>query len=471
MVSAAPPLSPGTRLAPYGVALLPLALAGALPWWTVAALSALLALGVRWPVWTQGRTLITQLLLGLWLLTALPGVLGQPEALAALGAQYVLFSVLGFALIWGATILEEGRRRGLLAPLLIGLLFPQPLVLAALVGGALARPGHHAADPLWPERRAWWGLLGAGLLGVTLLAALLAALLPPAPPLWTAVRLETGRVAGGKQAVAQPPTRKTERPAPEPGASGSVAPTPQMNLGELGLPGELTLLGGLLCLAAAWRVFQGRTRRRGPPHPVELAMVLGLLMLGLAWGVAAGLLFLNSDGSGVPGFPIQETRNELGQGGAEGEAVAPRLLPLALLLKALPWLTALLFLGLGLWLLCLRLRADPALAESPHEPGAAHAQGAAPEALHRVRQAYREASAGLAAAGLARTPAETPAAYAARLGAAHPALAAPLQALTAAYEPVRYGGQLTEQDAQAAEAAARTLQTLAPTLTPPEDTP
>ncbi|WP_221088458.1 DUF4129 domain-containing protein [Deinococcus aquaedulcis] len=469
MVSAAAASAPGLRLSPYGVALLPLCLAGALPWWVVAALVALLALGVRWPVWSQGRVLLTQLVLGVWLLTAVPGAQGQPGAMIALGAQYLLLSLLGFALIWGVNTLEDGQRRGLLAPLLTGLIFPQPLVLVALAGGALARPGRHTASAPLPERRAWWGLLGGGLLGVTLLAALL----PPTPPLWTAIRLPT-ETPGPRAADQVQPTFR-EQAQPPAGAGGSTvteAPTVMMDLGELGLPGELTLLGGLLCLVAAWRVLQGRAQRRGPPHPAEVAMVLGLVVLALAWWVAGGLLFLGSGGGGgPPGSQGQEALEGLGRGVSEDAQATMRLVAIPALMKVLVWLTALLFLGVGLWLLRLKLRPGPALPADPNEAevGVAGISPAAP--LHRVRRAYREASAALAAAGLGRAPAETPASYAARLGAAHPALAAPLHTLTAAYEPVRYGGHLTDDDASAAEAAARTIQILAPTLPPPEDTP
>ncbi|MFC6659947.1 hypothetical protein [Deinococcus multiflagellatus] len=155
MVSAAVPLSPGQRLTPYGVALLPLCLASVLPAWTVAALVALLALSVRWPAWAPARVLVAQLVLGLGFLTALPAALGHTGALLALSAQYVLVSLLGFALIWAVGALEDGQRRGLLTPLLVGLLLPHPGA-AGPAGGALARQSHHTAAPELPEPRAWW---------------------------------------------------------------------------------------------------------------------------------------------------------------------------------------------------------------------------------------------------------------------------------------------------------------------------
>ncbi|MVN86065.1 DUF4129 domain-containing protein [Deinococcus sp. HMF7620] len=451
----------------YGVALLPLCLAGALPLWTTAALCALLAAGVRWPVWAQGRVLITQLILGLNLLTALPSALGQgqPSDLLTLGAQYLLLSVLGFVLTWGINTLEEGQRRGLLAPLLIGALFPQPFVLVALFGGALARQDQKAADLTSSAPRGWWSLLGAGLLGLVLLAALL----PPAPPVWSAVQLDT--------ITSELPPRTDTRPQSGPvgraergGTGGQVMaqPSPVMDLGQLGFPAELTLLAGLLCLVGAARLFQGRGRRQSPPHPAELLMIVGLLVLGIAWLVTGVLLWRGGAGGGA--IPPAATIIQGGQSsGPEGQLTAARfsLLPL---LQLLPWLTAIMFLAMGVWLLRLKLRPD-SLSGDVTEEAATPADPAEAQPLHRVRQAYRAALGALADAGLGRAPHETPALYAARLTGGHPSLAAPLHTLTAAYEPVRYGGQLTDQTAEAAEAAAHTIQTIAPTLTPPEATP
>ncbi|MCD0171703.1 hypothetical protein, partial [Deinococcus sp. 23YEL01] len=82
----------------FGLALLPLCLAGLLPFWAVAALCGLFALGVRWPAWAQARVLGTQLLIGLGLLSGLPGSLGDGAALVRLAGLYLLASLGGFAL-------------------------------------------------------------------------------------------------------------------------------------------------------------------------------------------------------------------------------------------------------------------------------------------------------------------------------------------------------------------------------------
>ncbi|MPY66189.1 DUF4129 domain-containing protein [Deinococcus sp. SDU3-2] len=80
---------------------------------------------------------------------------------------------------------------------------------------------------------------------------------------------------------------------------------------------------------------------------------------------------------------------------------------------------------------------------------------------HRVRQAYRSALASLTRVGLGRAPEETPAEHAARVSEALPDLANPLRQLLAVYAPVRYGLSPSEEGAEQAEAAARTVARLA----------
>ncbi|MXV19821.1 hypothetical protein, partial [Deinococcus xianganensis] len=127
----------GPPLTAYGLALLPLGLAGLLPLWGAALLCGLFALGVRFPVWAQARVLGTQLIIGLSVAAQVPAALAQPRQLLVLAGTYLLLSLSGFALGAGAHALEDGRRRGLLA-LLPGLLAPQPGLILALAGGALA---------------------------------------------------------------------------------------------------------------------------------------------------------------------------------------------------------------------------------------------------------------------------------------------------------------------------------------------
>lgn len=74
--------------------------------------------------------------------------------------------------------------------------------------------------------------------------------------------------------------------------------------------------------------------------------------------------------------------------------------------------------------------------------------------LHRVRAAYARTEAHLAAAGLVRQEAETPAEYLRRVSADWPGQASALAALGTAYATVRYGGGVTETQAEAAEQSA-----------------
>lgn len=460
----------------FGLALLPLCLAGLLPLWSVAALCALFALGVRWPAWAQARVLGTQLLIGLGMLSGLPGSLGDGAALVRLAGLYLLASLGGFALSAAVHALEDGRRRALLVPLALGLLAPQVGVPLALLGGALARPGPDArrAPLTAPEpARRWWGALALGATPLLLLALLL-----PTPPAGPAGR----DVAGPAPVSGAAPEASTPDPAPSSGGGSAGAPLLQpfqppvtLNLGQAGLPVELMLLGGLLLAGAALGVPALQRSRGQPPHPAEWLIVAGLLLTGLLWVVAAVLLYLGESGGSAALLPAaRETQGRPGAGGGPASGDAARVIDLSWLLPTLIWATLALMLALAGALLWLRRQGtpDPALPAVPPE-GPADTPDTQAAATHRVREAYRAAQTALSAAGWPRPASETPAAYAARLGALHAPLAAPLATLTAAYEPVRYGGRLTDEDAAQAEQAAdlltRTLPTLPPA--PTEDIP
>ena len=64
----------------------------------------------------------------------------------------------------------------------------------------------------------------------------------------------------------------------------------------------------------------------------------------------------------------------------------------------------------------------------------------------------------LAGAGLARQQSETPEEFTARVALQLPAAGSDLQTLTQLYLPVRYGGVLSEADAEVAEASAKQIQ-------------
>lgn len=466
-------LTGGPPRTAFGLALLPLCLAGLLPLWTVAALCGLFALGVRWPAWVQARVLGTQLLIGLGMLSGLPGSLGDGAALVRLAGLYLLASLGGFALSAAAHALEDGRRRALLVPLALGLLAPQVGVLLALLGGALARPGPDARrtdlTPPEPARR-WWGLLALGAAPLLLLALLL-----PATPAGPGGR-ETA-VASSSATVPAPVPTPDSKSTPASGATGApllqpFRPPQSLNLGEVSHQLEFMLMAGLMLLGAGLSVPALRRARGRPPHPAEWLMVAGLLLTGLLWVVAAVMLYMGGSGSPATLPPaLPEPEGQPGAGGGPASVDAAHVIDLSWLIPTLTWATLVLVLALAGALLWLRRQdtPDPALPGDPPDlpPDAPTTQAAA---THRVREAYRAAQTALSTAGWPRPAAETPVAYAARLGALHPPLAGPLATLTAAYEPVRYGGRLTDEDAAQAEQAADLLtRTLPPA--PTEDTP
>ncbi|WP_418514419.1 DUF4129 domain-containing protein [Deinococcus sp. RM] len=450
----------GPPLTAYGLALLPLGLAGLLPLWGAALLCGVFALGVRFPVWAQARVLGTQLIVGLSVAAQVPAALAQPRQLLVLAGTYLLLSLSGFALGAGAHALEDGRRRGLLA-LLPGLLAPQPGLILALAGGALARPARdarHAAQ----TAPGWWTWVA----GAAVVAALLGTLLPMprpdiagafTPPPTSAVRPDTAQQTPAP-AVPTAPLR--------PGTGTSWLGV-QLDVGVPLLPPELALGAGLLGLLAAAGVPQLRRRAGRRPHPSEVLMVAGLVLTGLLWVVSAILLNLGgrppgpADSAAAPPPDEAARMAEAANGPAAQIIGVTWLAPLAQLLA----LAALLIVAAVL--LVNRRRAAATVTATP-EHDDLPTTSAVPAPLHRVRAAYREALAALSDAGLGRAAHETPSGYAARLGARHPALADPLGTLTALYEPVRYGGQLTDEQAGQAEQAARAVLQIIPTL-PPED--
>ncbi|MDO4263882.1 MAG: DUF4129 domain-containing protein [Deinococcus sp.] len=108
-------------------------------------------------------------------------------------------------------------------------------------------------------------------------------------------------------------------------------------------------------------------------------------------------------------------------------------------------------------LLTARARPTYAWEETREAASAARAAAPAHAPLHRVRLAYAQVEAHLAAAGVHRRAAETPAEYLRRAAAEWPEVAAPLEALGAAYAPVRYGGGVSEGGANLAEQNAEMI--------------
>lgn len=470
----APPL--GGHWRGFGGALLPLALAGLLPLWAVLLLCVVFGLGARFAAWAEARFLALLLVLGLSLVGPLLSTLAHSRAagealtgqsILALLFGYIVIAAAGLLVYFGSEQVLDGKRRGLLLVLLGGLLAPTPLLVPALVGGALARAGvddrtPRQRPPAEGEQRATrgaWLWVGAAVLGLTLLGFALPQPRPhlPAPSPTTVT------------APAQPPHESAAQAAasaPRP-SSGSATtfewqghlPPPPLDL----MLGAFLLLFLLLVITLLRQKGGGFERKKFTLMDwlLPVALLLNLFIL-LILGVAGRR-------TGAGQVPPALPEGGGGQTGSQGlEKLAPVLgLPMDIL-------AALLWFVFGLTALALLLAAYFLLRSSPTEAAALGIPVQDPEgaavasapALHRIRLAYRAAEAALREAGRGRSPAETPTGYAARLGHQHPALAPALTTLTRLYAPVRYGGKVDEADADAAEAASREVCGLAAQLPP-----
>ncbi|THF87970.1 DUF4129 domain-containing protein [Deinococcus sp. KSM4-11] len=454
---------------PYGLALLPLCLAGLLPSVQVALLCGVYALGVRSAEWVHGRLLLGVLVVaGGSALQAGSVLHGSQSELIGLAASALLGLIAVILLHLGATRIEAGHRSGLLVPLGLGLLAPQALLLPALAGGALARPTEDDRPAAWhvaPGAAAWrWPVMG--LLGVTLLMALL----PRGPSVWAMVtrHLEPVPTAGAPVQV-PPPAAEPVLDRPRTTLNPSVAQTPlQITLDHSMLPLELVLMAAVgLGISLLWRA---RPRAVGvPPTLVERLMAIGLIVGGLV-GLGAALLLSISSGGGGGAVGSVAVRGGSALGSQVPSLNVPvRTLDLSLLMNVMVAVSVLLLAGLTVAaFLARRDEAPDDLPELSLEDAAESLEPGRPAApLHRVRRAWRAAEAALEATGRSRLPAESPLSYAARLGRDAPLLRAPLAALARVYAPVRYGAQVSETGAGTAERALTELRVIIPTLPPP----
>lgn len=446
----------------------PLVGAAWLPWWAVLGLTVALALTRRGDGPRSVRVPLLLLGAGVGLVVALPGMRGPEGATAFIQAFVTVMG--GTALVHlGVAALEEGRvgwgAGWLVALLLLGAVVPGGRSLAFLALGLLALLltllGAAGVEERPVRRLGGGGKALLGTAGAALAAALLLALLAFALPGVGSSRPSPG---GGSptapiQAQEAGPTAEPPRTSAleteSPGEIRRVRP-----VGDLPerLPGgDLVLLSGLLFFAAlAFAMWRARSRIPGEPFRVrwwEVAAVLGVglaaaLLLAFSLAARAGVGGgLGPEASGAVRTPSTQVLQEVND-------------PLHLFWERGLWVLSLLaflvFTGLAaaLFWLGLRFRPDPEEVEPGSTLPAVPSPGET-EALHRVRLAYRSALASLGAAGLGRGEAETPAEHAGRVAGVRPALAGPLGTLVAAYAPVRYGGRVTEDDADAAERAAR----------------
>lgn len=447
--------------------LLPLALLGLLPAWAVLLLCVLYAAGVRHAEWVQARLLGSLLIVGLVPLPALLTLnVSDLRSVTGVLLVYGLCTGAAAALHWAAGELEDGHRRGLVPVVLVGLLAPQPGLVLALLGGLMARPGpdsRHAPNVPW-SAGVWRGIFLAAGAAVVLTAFL------PRPGLNPAAWLDPAPTSVAAKPNVPPPPPPTAPASEGEGDVGRGLPVDLVlaspvadRLLEAG--GPLLLLLAVLVLIAVMRERGGG--KPGKRHPAQVLMVAGLLLTLALWLVAGLLLSVGGERGGDPllgGAALKDALGKLAAGltGAGDRASVNITAGALALLWALVGLTVLGILGVATHLLRTRRRltaevTDPVEASVP-------AESASLQAVHRVRIAYAHAEQALAATGRVRAAAETPDGFAVRLTAQDPALGSPLDILTRAYLPVRYGGDLTDQDAAAAEQAVQDLTRLLPTL-------
>lgn len=466
----------------FGLAALPLALAGLLPWWCVLLLCALFAASAVSEAWRDGRLLLSVLVVGA---AVVPGVL---EAIRSGAAGWNLFLVLqntyfvglfGTLLLhWAASALAGGNRLGLLVTAGVGLIAPQPWLVLALAGGALSREGaddrlifagkRSQEEELDARRYAAWVAAALAFLVVFTFVLPRSTLTTPAPASIGPSRGTPPQGPEGTASTPPAPSEPLEKRLPETGLSLGVnrhVPTPPL---ELSL-----LMGAMMVLTLAYRLlsFRGRERRR--PSLLEWLMAAALL---LNFGLF--IFMAQTPGWGVPPLPpaAGDGLRSGDQPGVKGPEVVRRTVPFMMdAMNLLVWLSlafqAVLLVVMVAWVLQARKKKAAALSAAEGKPDVVPGDQARVSG-HRVRLAYRAAQEALSAHGWSRLDSETPARYAARLSGARREFAPSLTLLTALYEPVRYGGRVTEQDADQAEGAARELTHLAalhPFIEPDEE--
>lgn len=466
----------------FGLAALPLALAGLLPWWCVLLLCALFAASAVSEAWRDGRLLLSVLVVGA---AVVPGVL---EAIRSGAAGWNLFLVLqntyfvglfGTLLLhWAASALAGGNRLGLLVTAGVGLIAPQPWLVLALAGGALSREGaddrlifagkQSQEEKLDARRYAAW-------VAATLAFLVAFTFVLPRSQVNTSAPMNSGERRG------TPAEQRSGRASAPPASPERLEERDRRTGLTLGVnrhiptpPLELSLLmGTMMVLTLAYRLlsFRGRERRR--PSLLEWLMAAALL---LNFGLF--IFMAQTPGSGVPPLPpaAGDGLRSGDQPGVKGPEVVRRTVPFMMdAMNLLVWLSlafqAVLLVVMVAWVLQARKKKAAALSAAEGKPDVVPGDQARVSG-HRVRLAYRAAQEALSAHGWSRLDSETPARYAARLSGARREFAPSLTLLTALYEPVRYGGRVTEQDADQAEGAARELTHLAalhPFIEPDEE--
>jgi Domain of unknown function (DUF4129) len=435
---AVPVLSPAPALRPWLSVLLPFTALGLLPWWLCAA--QVLAL-------TLARLNDDSRSVG-WLLVVLGATgaaLTQWPNLYSTGNLWAFGMALGTGALLSRNLLEGGRWLGLLPGLVVLLVAPTPVGLAALLLSALVLVGMDGRAHRSLDRPA--ALIG--VLGVIAVIGALSVLLPTPGPV--------GSRPASVAAPARPTPPPSAQPSPQTGQSAApIRPRTRTVLqsGSLALFETLTPLAGLLLVVCIWltlRRAQAKKLTLGKSNWTDYVAVAGLAAL------LAMLLVLGLGVRGGSNQSASQTGSAALAGGGPGRAALDTVTEspgATLFLNVLAVVAVLHFGGMALLLWKLQpLRL--ALAAKANEPLAEPTTPLPPAPLHRVRLAWKSAESELAKAGLGRSASETPEEATRRWIQVLPGAAAELSSLTALYQPVRYGGVVSEAEAEQAERAAR----------------
>lgn len=466
----------------YAIAALPLSLLGLMPWWTCLLLCLLYALAIWSEEWANVRLLGSLLIVTVAQLFQF-SQLGNFEqsTLVLLGIQFLVWLISVTLINIAANSLQNGQRSSLLLIAGVGLLAPQPGLLMALAGGALARSGR--GDKVSRDRIAdtpssrWLLIAFIGLLALMSLALPRANLLSP---LYQAV-------TQANQQLNLDPVEQPTRPKPKSDQSEDrptliydenpkTAPNPQefQNLIK-GPPLELILAGlFILTVILAFSSMMTRGKSRFNFHPLQIIAIATIILLPLVWFISMTFLGLG------PTHSIEELQQQPAviENFEQSEDTTigreKQDFPLAYQFMVITtWIATILLLLISIILAYFLWKTTRAELEDDQQLNLdkplANQTPEQAEVLHRVRVAYAQAEEALMQVGHARLPAETPKRFATRLGERFPALSEPLAHLAALYEPVRYGGHLTEDDAEKAEQASEQIQQIAQTL--PKDDP
>ncbi|AZI41956.1 DUF4129 domain-containing protein [Deinococcus psychrotolerans] len=441
------------------LAALPWTALGLQAWWLCLAQSVAVGLIIR----SSAKSAAT-LALSLLPLALLAALLQLPDLRSA-ALTFVITGPLSLVLAAGIHSLRGGQRWALLLPAGVLLLAPTPLGLLGLLIGAVGLGGREQLGeaqalrpPTAPRFNRSLGIAGAALLAVLLAVA---ALPRPAPlhldrtPIDVVQRIT--RPAAPPTALPGTPVSRVPKPPTPARIREAATVATLLNAANLPLMGMLLLC--LTILRRGWKIGWGRV------HP--LFWVVTLVLFAAAGLFILGLLLQPEAIYRVVGTVLEPQAAQ--QVEAAGSArQRPPFQPLFIPTWLIWTVAALSFVLLaGAAWLVLRLKEAPE--DEPIEatltPPSPHADG---EPLGRVRAAYATTLRFMAAQGLGRLESETPDELLRRAAARWPETALPLAQLTEAYRPVRYGGEVGDQQAEAAEQSAAEVQRL---LHPLDQTP